>query len=113
MAEEGAGRCIVADGPVLVEITFSHHDRQTPGEPSIGRTADEHIDPRRIPTREETEGGDQPDFVLGIEGNRGIAGSDVWTWRCRDGGYTWQEAIGKGIPAVGGFRETDVSSSGI
>ncbi len=84
---EGAGRRIIAGGPVFVVKLTGSIDchRVAPRQPAIGRAADEHIYHSGIPIREKAKGRDHPDFVPGVVGNRGITGTAILSSSFEDG----------------------------
>src|SRR5258708_3401974 len=59
----------------------------------------------------DAKGGDHPDIVPGIEGNRGVTGTVICA-TCEDG-ETRQKAATPGLSAIRGSRKTDVRSSTI
>ena len=69
MAVERAGGRSIAGGPVfVVKMTAGiHYDGRAPGQSPIGRAADIHID--RTAWILNTQVGDEPDLVLGVEGH--------------------------------------------
>ncbi len=79
VAEEQAAGGIIADGPVLVVrmAIGIHRDGIAPGQPPVGRAADEHIDLRGVPIREEAQERDDPDPVPGVKSHGGITGTRI------------------------------------
>src|SRR6185437_8271979 len=93
--------------PVLVELTGRRRDRVRPGQSAVGGPAGQHVDRRAA----DAEAGDQPDVVLGVEGDRGVAGLAVDAAAAAVGGDPGQEPVGPGAAPVGGGGPTDVGGT--
>jgi hypothetical protein len=116
VAVEGAGRGVVADDPVLVEVGArvarsgrGDGHRVTPGRAAVGRSIDDDGgSPARVRQRQR---GDQPGVVGGVVGDARVAHArEAATRDSRDAG---KEALGPGGAAVGRSRPPDVRRAAV
>src|SRR6266849_5530617 len=103
--EEGAGRRVVANRPVLVKVDLrrvrggNSRYRITPCLGAVGRAA--YQNRRHDPAGQQRYRGDEPDVVLGVEGHRWVAHSLIGTCGVDLESQAWKNAVGEVRPIVG------------